>query len=58
MKKYSYKVSCYDDTTNLNFEEVGIVFAESESEAMKFVYKEYLPDNTYVKLEELKEINK
>ena len=58
MRKYSYKVRCYDDPTNLNFEDIGIVFAESEAEATKFVYQEYLADNTYVKIEELKEINK
>ena len=58
MKKYNYKVSCYDDPTNLRFDDIGIVFAESEAEATKFVYQEYLADNTYVKIEELKEIEK
>ena len=55
MKKYNYKVSCYDNPTNLRFDDIGIVFAENEAEATKFVYKEYLADNTYVKIEELKD---
>lgn len=58
MRKYGYKVFCYDDPTNLKFEDMGTVIAESEAEAIKLVYQEYLADNTYVKLEELKEINK
>ena len=58
MKIYNYKVRCYDDPTNLNFETIGTVIAESEAEATKLIYQEYLPDNTYVKLEELKEIDK
>lgn len=58
MKKYNYRVCCYNDPTNLNFETVGTVIAESEAEATKLVYQEYLSDNTYVMIEELKEISK
>ena len=55
MKKYNYRVRCYDDPTNLNFEEIGTVIADGEAEATKLVYQEYLPDNTYVIIESLEE---
>ena len=57
MKIYNYKVHCYDDPTNLNFEEIGTVIADGEAEATKLVYQEYLPDNTYVIIESLEEKN-
>ena len=57
MRKYNYRVRCYDDPTNLNFETIGTVIAESEAEATKLVYQEYLSDNTYVIIESLEEKN-